>query len=102
MAKTSVEIVTLRHPLGPGGRRDFQDVRDMLEFKGFALKGHKAEGAIERFEFHKALDYNREERRAAAKSGQILEFNKYKGILPDGYVPIMPDDPRLAPPAPTN
>lgn len=94
MAKTSVKIITLKHPLSPQNIEDYQDLREMYEQQGYALKGARAEGSIERIELHKTLDYNREERRAAKRSGQTLQHNQYKGILPDGYAPIAPDDPR--------
>lgn len=95
MAKTSVKIITLKHPLHPRNIADYESLREMYESQGFVLKGSRTEGCLERVELHKVLDYSRAERRAAKKSGQVLEFNQYKGILPDGYQPIMPDDPRL-------
>ena len=98
MAKTEVKIITLKHPLHPRNIADYNDLREMFDHQGFVLKGSTTAGSIERVELHKTLDYNREERRAAKRSGQVLEFNQYKGILPDGYVPIMPDDPRLQDP----
>lgn len=93
------------------------EIRHTLEWKGFMLHEVKPaieadgteirwsvpdgrEGACEQYEYRKTIDYTREERRAARRSGQRLEPNQFKSILPAGWQVIQPDDPRLqVPPA---
>ena len=95
MPKTTVKIITLTHPMTERGYEMAADMQEMYAQQGYMLYGTRCEGSIERVELHKTLDYNRDERRAAKRSGQTLKHNSFKGILPDGFQPIMPDDPRL-------
>lgn len=119
MAKTSVETLILRHPMTRQGEENANDYAEMWIHQGYMLHRELPEGfqvqvktrsgeertitvggSVQAFEFRKTLDYNRAERRAAKQSGQDLRVNSFKGILPDGYQPIMPDDPRLQVPPP--
>jgi len=95
MAKLEVKVLTLRHPMSLQGYEQAADLAEMYASKGFILHAERSEGSVQRIELRKSLDYSRAERRAAKHSGQVLDFNSFKGILPDGMVPIMPDDPRL-------
>lgn len=96
MPKVESMFVTLTHPLPKRGQEMIPDLIAKLEHEQFMFHGiNYAQGSIEELEFRKTLDYTRAERRAAKKSGQALEFNAFKNILPDGYTPILPDDPRL-------
>ena len=101
MPKTESKFLTLTHPMTRRGQETVKDAIDMYESQDFMLVGTVfAEGSIEEIELRKTLDYTRAERRAAKQGGQVLQFNQFKGLLPDGYVPINENDPRLQVPPP--
>lgn len=114
MPKVESRFVTLTHPISRRCMAELPDLFGFLEFQEFMRHRELPEGtqievdgqaitaggSRQIIEFRKTLDYSRAERRAAKQSGQVLQFNQFKGVLPTGYTPVPHDDPRLKSPAP--
>lgn len=96
MAKVESKFLRIAHPITARAQLLLADVDAMYVAQGFIRQADdpatEVEGPIQHVEYRKTLDYNRDERRAAKKSGQELKHNEFKSIIPTGWRVLAPED----------